>query len=174
MRRVVGPATCLAAAVSLGLLLLVLLSQPLPRRGTDHSQIPLLHSEYLKDVVEPISMVIGISWDDGGSKGLVFKDSRQIIRSVCLLDNLADEQNLIFGNYVPDHDAKRIPIGAPEEKAFLGLLERWYRQDPEARAWNDRMERSDHRHSILKGGETEEQISTGIAVYIMRKLGKRN
>jgi hypothetical protein len=174
MRRVVGLAIWLVAAISLCLLPLAMLHHFLARHNSDHSRVPLSQSEYLKDVAEPISMVMGISWDDGGSKGLIFKDGKGVTRSVCLLHNLEDEQNLILGNHIPVPDAKRIPIRAPEEKAFLGLLQRWYRQDPDARAWNDRMERSDHRHSILKGDETKEQLAKGIAVSIMRKLSERN
>src|ERR1700679_1254088 len=43
------------------------------RGGTDYSRVPLSRSEYLKDVVEPVSMVMGMAFDDGGSHGLVFK-----------------------------------------------------------------------------------------------------
>src|SRR5262245_32096758 len=143
MKRLNGPATYLNALIVLGLLSLAILGWTASRRRIDPARVPLSQSEYLKDVVEPISMVVGISWDDGGSHGLVFRDSRQVTKSVCLLDNLEGERNLILGTYVPDSRGKRtLPLGGPEEKAFLGLLERWYRQDTDAKVWDERIEQS--------------------------------
>src|SRR5262249_7717694 len=162
MRQSSGPSTYLVTPILLVLLSLAMLRCTSPRRSIDYAHVPLSQSEYLKDVVEPISMVVGNSWDDGGSHGLVFRDSKQVIRSVCLLDNLAGEQDLLFGTNVPDSRGRvKHPVGGAEEKAFLGLLERWYRRDIDAKAWSKRMERSaraGHRYSILRGDETEEQI----------------
>jgi hypothetical protein len=178
MRWLNRPATYLVTLIALGLLSVTMLRWTSPRRCIDHAQVPLSQSEYLKDVVEPVSMVVGMSWDDGGSKGLVFRDSRQVIKSICLLDNLAGEQGLIFGTSAPDSRGKRkVPPGGPDEQALLGLLERWYGRDPDAMAWNERIEQwegSDHRYSILRRDETKEQIGTGVAVSLMRRLRRRN
>ena len=98
-------------------------------------------------------------------------------KSFCLLDNLDGERNLILGTSAPDRKGKRLPLGCPDEKAFLGLLERWYRQDPDAISWNERIEqreRSDRRFSILRKNETEEQLGKGMAVSLMRRLRQRN
>jgi hypothetical protein len=177
LRRLNGPATYLVALFVLGLLSLAVLRWTSSRRSIDYAHVPLSQSEYLKDVVEPISMVVGMSWDDGGSHGLVFRDSRHVTKSFCLLDNLDGERNLILGTSAPDRRGKRLPLGGPDEKAFLGLLERWYRQDPDATPWNERIEqweRSDRRFSILRGDETEEQLGKGMAVGLMRRLRQRN
>ncbi len=177
-KPLVRTALFLIALIALGSIPCAVLVWSSSRGGTDYSRIPLSRSEYLKDVVEPVSMVVGMAFDDGGSHGLVFKDSRQVVRSVCLLANLEEEQNLILGSVYPTSGGKgKVPIGGVEEKAFLGLLERWYRQDPDAKVWNDRMDqwaRSDQRHSIRRGDETKEQLGKGIAVGLLRSLRKRN
>lgn len=129
-------------------------------------------------MVGPIVMVESISWDDGGSLGLAFKDSRGAVRAVCLLDNLAGEHNLVFGDFSgSDRTGKgKMPIGGPDERTFLGLLERWCRQDPDAIEWNNRMERARwyRGYPVRRGRETEEQLAKGSAVNIMRKLRERN
>lgn len=166
----------LAALIAVGSLSCAVLVWSSSRTGTDHSRVPLSRSEYLKDVVEPVAMVAGMAFDDGGSHGLVFKDSRQVVRSVCLLANLQEEQNLSFGS-IYSYSGEKVPIGGAEEKAFLGLLERWYRQDPDAKVWNDRMERNERstwRHSLRRSDETKEELGKGIAVLLLRSLRKRN
>lgn len=61
-------------------------------------------------VVEPISIVDAISWDDGGSLGLKFKfkDARQVTRYVCLMNDLEGHENLVVGSYTPIHETGRL------------------------------------------------------------------
>ncbi len=178
MRQIIGSARRLVILVALGVLTLAALRVALSRRTADHSRVSLTQSEYLRDVVEPISMVVGMSADDGGSLVLVFKDSRQVNKSICLLNNLVGEQNLIFGTDVPDSRGKeKLPLGGPGELALLGLLERWHRQDPDARSWDERFEQrelSGHQYNILRADDTKEQIGKAIAIGVMRRLRDRN
>src|SRR6516162_4851122 len=60
----------------------------------DYSEVLLSQSPYLKDVTEPIFMTDSHGFDDEGSIGLVFRDSKGSEKSVTLLDNLENEHNL--------------------------------------------------------------------------------
>jgi hypothetical protein len=160
-----------------GLLVLLALSWSLSYRSTvDCTKVPLDRSQYLADISEPITMVQGLSWDDGGSMGLLFRDSKQVEKAVCLVNDLDENKDLVLGSMFPSQD-KRVPVGGDEERAFLGLLQRWCRQDPEAREWLSRMEsrsRPGKDGSIFRGDESEQQLVKGRAVSMMRKLQKRN
>lgn len=163
---------CLTAA------LLLMLAAALPRhvRRWNFTAVPLAPHDYFKDVAEPITIVDGKVWDGGGGKGLSFKDSKGVVRSVCLRDGLDGGNDLVLGSMTPDRGAK-VAVGGPEEQAFLGLLQRWSLQDPEAREWSRRIEqwlRADIKHSILKGDETAEQLRAMFAVKMMLKLLRRN
>jgi hypothetical protein len=146
------------------------------RRIVDFTKEPLDRSRYLRDVSEPISFDSGISFDDGGSLGLVFKDSKQVKKAVCLENDLEGNQYLVLGSYTPDEN-KRVPMSGDEERAFLGLLQRWLRRDPEAQEWSDRLERGARPGkygSIFKDDETQQQQAKGFAVGMLRRLLKRN
>jgi hypothetical protein len=91
-------------------------------------------TEPLSGLVEPLTFTAVGYFDDGGSKGLEFKDANQRIFNVCWL---ADEygENLILGRFSPLHtgrELRRFRVGGEGDQAFLRLLERWYHGDPEA------------------------------------------
>lgn len=145
-------------------------------RTRDYSTVPLDRSDFLRDVHEPITMVSGLSWDDN-SQGLVFKDSKRVERSVCLLF-LEDEddprkRNLLLGSDCPNPSyGKRVPVSGTDEQAFLGLLERWFRSDPETQAIRQRIaEKSTEPFS--DEGKTEEYFGKVIAVRILIVLRRR-
>jgi len=163
---------CLTAA------LLLLLAAAVTRRERkwNFTAVPLAPHDYLKDVAEPITIVDGKDWDDGGGKGLSFKDSKGVVRSVCLRDGLDGGQDLTLGSMTPGR-GRKVAVGSPEEQAFLGLLQRWSLQDPEAREWSRRIEqwlRADIKQSILRGDETAEQLRAMFAVKMMLRLLRRN
>jgi hypothetical protein len=167
-------------AFSLLVLIGIVLARSLTTRDTrtkDHSVVPLDRSEYLRDVLEPIAMVQGVSWDDN-SQGLVFRDLRQTEKSVCLLfleeEVERQKRNLLLGSSIPEpRYGKRVPVGGSEEQAFLGLLERWNRSDPEARAI-DRRITGKTTDPFSDTGKTDEYYGKVIAVRILRILRLRN
>jgi hypothetical protein len=59
---------------------------------------------------------------------------------------------------------KAVPAGGPDERAFLGLLQRWYRQDADARVLTDNPKHIDF--SKL----TERQKARVVGVDMMRRL----
>jgi len=70
-------------------------------------------------VVEPIAMIEGWYYDDGGSRSIRFRDAAGVTRYACLLNEMEDgRHNLIF-------EDRELSEGGAEEKAFLELLERW-------------------------------------------------
>src|SRR4051794_10563190 len=88
---------------------------------------------FLRSIMEPVTMTDAMSFDDGGSQGLAFRDAARTVRYVCLLNKLDGERNLLLGSFFPTPSRGcKVPVGGPEERAFLGLLERWLRQDAEA------------------------------------------
>jgi|GEM_PF-2370494 len=163
--------------VFLSLAALVTLWMFFVRHSKDFTKIPLIQNHYISDVIEPIRMVQVIVLADGGSMGLTFQDSRHVTNAVCLArDDAFETSHLSFGGMVPDPHTS-VPIGGIEEKAFLGLLQRWQRQDPEARQWSKKIERylqSDRKSPLLKGNETEEQVTKGFATNQVKALEKRN
>ena len=142
----------------------------------DYSGVPLSQAGYLKDVIEPISMIDSHGFDDGGSLGLVFRDSKGNEKSITLLDNIDDEHNVVFGVCIANPNERRAPLAGDEEKAFLGLLERWYRQDPNATKWSDRIDRwlsSGRKHSEGFSQVWGEPLAKLRAVFILRELRSR-
>jgi len=143
----------------------------------DYSTVPLGRSEFLRDVHEPITMVSGISWDDN-SQGLVFRDSSQVERSLCLLfleeEDDPRKRNLLLGSDCPNPEyGKRVPVAGADEQAFLGLLERWFRSDPEAQAIGRRMTEKT-TEPFFDAGKTDEYRGKVIAVRILILLRRRN
>jgi hypothetical protein len=132
---------------------------------------PLDQSGYLREVMEPIAIVQGISWSDDGSFGILFKDSNQVEKAACLEDDIDGNRDLSFGTLKPNPQ-NRVEMGGVEEKAFIGLLQRWLLQDPEAQELYDLMESKSR--SVFTGGETEQRRTKAMAVSMMRKLMKRN
>jgi hypothetical protein len=98
-------------------------------------------------------------------------------------DVVKGRQNLVLGTVVPYEEYGRkipvakIPVAGVEEKAILGLFERWYSQDGDAKTWNDRYERRIMSHpggDFFADEEPEEQRAKAFAVKLMRKLKSRN
>jgi hypothetical protein len=155
---------CLVVLISLGFLI--------AGHERDFTGIPLSQNKYLKDIKEPITPLDSIILADGGSVGLLFKDSRQVIGGVCLeYDVEFNEKNVSFGGMVPDPHTRE-PIGGIEEKALLGLLQRWQRQDPEAQELLKRL--ADKRTPLWTGSETQEQRVKAFTIGLTRRLLKRN
>jgi len=138
----------------------------------------------LPGVIEPITIVDAISWDDGGSYGLAFRDARGVTRYACLMDDLEDRHNLVVGSYSPVNDERRLrehPVGGYEERAFRQLLERWCQADADARWWDRRLD------LYAKGEVSLDELSrgapsgtvltidiTGTAVSVLRNLRRRH
>src|SRR5262245_47723205 len=72
----------------------------------------------IAEVVEPIAVIDGGSYEDGGSQFIRFRDAAGVTRYACLLDELHGRQNL----EIEDHE---VPLYGADEQAFLELLERW-------------------------------------------------
>ncbi|MFO0889124.1 MAG: hypothetical protein U0790_08285 [Isosphaeraceae bacterium] len=148
------------------------------RRARSHADVPPDRSEYLRGVTEPITMVFGISWDDGGSNGLSFKDARGTEYSICMMDSLDGDQHLRFGSTIPEK-GRPVSIGSEEERAILGLLQRWSSQSRDAQAWMAKIEEwretnKVDRVSIFNGDESDHQRGNLFAVSIMERLERRN
>jgi len=133
----------------------------------DFTKVPLDQSPFLRDVAEPITLITGSheAKSDQVWMGVAFMDAKHVER-------YAED---VTTSYVPVeiHESlmlglKTVPARGPEERAFLGLLQRWYRQDAEARELNDHPKR--HNFSAL----TEQQQAKVVCVAIMRILSKRN
>ena len=146
-------------------------------RTKDFTKVPLAQSEFLRDVAEPITIVGSIAWDgyEGSSPGITFMDARGVVRSACLADDQGIE-NLTVGNL--DYErGRKVPIAGCEEQAFLGLLQRWSLQDPEARDLIERLARPSQpgeARQVFTGDETPEEMHKVQAVAILRKLLRRN
>lgn len=164
------------AAGGVLLVLLVVLTVLRVRRHS-YAAIPPSQSQFLRDVAEPITMVEAMAWDDGGSVGLTIKDSKGQPFSVCLMESLEDDRHLRVGSAVPGQ-GRALPIAGVEEQAFLGLLERWAEQDPDAKNWSRKFEAARKvgmRGSVLRGDESPEQRANAIAVgRILKGLRLRN
>lgn len=163
--------------VCLSVALLLLLAAALTRheRRWNFTALPLAPHGYFKDVAEPITIVDSLVGDDG-HKGLSFRDSRGVVRSVCVGIDPDGDNDLMLGSMTPDRGTK-VAVGGPEEQAFLGLLQRWSLHDPEAQACSERIEQWLHaniKQPILTGSETAEQRHAMRAVVMMLKLLRRN
>jgi hypothetical protein len=139
---------------------------------------PLDDCPYLKNVVEPVIMADGLSLSDGGSISIEFQDARGRTRSVLLKNEWGTDgrANLVVG-WVGVQTAERadLPISGREERALLGLLERWLRDDPTAKIWKDKEDR--HAPELFESTEwKKDPRSRGIifALGIMERLKKRN
>ena len=110
----------------------------------DTIQVPLSESWFLQDVVEPISMGQGsvTAGSDDHWMVLTFHDSQKVKREVKFFYSWTApggtpeyKQILWLG--------EQVLIGGRQEKAFLGLLQRWYRDDPAAQELWRRAQRGD-------------------------------
>ncbi len=163
------------------------------RRDTDRGDFslggpaPLSQSPFLSDVVEPITIVFTMSFDDGGSQGLRFADARGTVRNVCLENTLvwADEpkvqeghHNILLNSFYPHGDqAQRVPISGVEERALLGLLERWASRDPDAMELERRYRRYNAREISMDAfweGLSDRHHLIQTAVSILFTLRARN
>ena len=144
-------------------------------------------SPYLADVVEPIAIVEGLSFDDGGSQGLRFKDALGHVKDICLEDTrvweddpsvLEGHHNISMNSFFPRGEkARRVPVSGVEERALLGLLDRWVRQDADARLVWERYERYQQGTIGIEAfyeGLSAEQSRKLTAVSIWRQLRERN
>lgn len=158
-------------------------SRSLPVRGP----VGLDRSPFLRDVVEPITIVDAMSFDDGGSKGLRFADSRGAVRDICLADTriwednpnvLEGHHNIILNTFFPHgRRAQRVPISGVEERALLGLLERWGRRDTDATELERRyrlLERGEINFDAFWEGLPERSRLKATAVSILLELRARN
>ena len=155
--------------------------RPRPGRGP----APLDRSPFLRDVVEPITLLDAISWDDGGSKGIRFRDARGTVRLVCLENGplFGDENGdelppiVVFGGYAPRAEgSRRVPIRGVEERALLGLLDRWARGDATAAELDRRVTARYAGRPVgeITAGLADDAGVTLIAVAILAKLRARN
>jgi hypothetical protein len=129
----------------------------------DFTKVPLDQSPFLRDAAEPISL-IGGTWTGYSGDG-------------CIYISFADQKNVkrnaryVFcprtGGDISDQlmlDQKAVSPHDPEEQAFLGLLQRWYLGDAEAREFHDHLKGSD----VPK--LTDQQKGKVMGVAILRKL----
>ena len=142
-----------------------------------HGPLPLSSSSYLSAVAEPITLVDSMSWDDGGSKTLIFKDARGKEKCICLLDKLNGDQNLILNSISPGRqtpNSERLPVACAQERAFLGLLERWRRDDPEALVTERLIENHDRGVIDDETLYRKLDLSRYTAICILQTLRERN
>jgi hypothetical protein len=140
----------------------------------DFTSVSLDQSPFLQDVVEPIVFTEGdaSAGSDNCWLSVTFKDARQTKRTVKYVFYLPGTyKTLVLGK-------KRVPIGGREECACLGLLQRWYRQDSEARELCDRLDRGDpsltsSRLDGLPDQFTEQQRGKVVAAHMIRALMRR-
>jgi hypothetical protein len=133
----------------------------------DFTKVSLDRSPYLRDVAEPITL-ISARWESA---------SDQIWRGVVLLDAKHVERyaEYVTASYAPVEmhhtlilGKQPVPASGPEERAFLGLLQRWYQRDAEARELTDHLKREDVANL------TERQQAKVVGASIMRSLLARN
>jgi hypothetical protein len=129
----------------------------------DFTKVPLDQSPYLRDVAEPIKLIRtgGFAGSDDHWIGVSFVDQKNVERHaryafyVWAGRDISDQLML---------DNKGISPHGPEEHAYLGLLQRWYLRDAEAREFHDHLKPSDLPKL------TEEQKAKVMGVSILRKL----
>ncbi|WP_165246482.1 hypothetical protein [Paludisphaera soli] len=143
--------------------------------------LPLSPSPYLRDVVEPITIVEALSFDDGGSKGVRFRDARGEVRDFCLVSFALDFDDpprppeLVFGHFYPALGT--VAPGGPDERALLGLLQRWAATDPqgvELVLRYDRLERGELSWETFRDGLPDEAFAQVDVVSVLRTLQRRN
>lgn len=133
----------------------------------DFTKIPLAQSSYLRDVAEPITMIRGphVAGSDNHWMGIVFGDANGVERSATYdfyVYRGEDSSNTLR------LEERKVPPGGAEERAFLGLLQRWYLQDAEARDFYDRLKRVDFPKL------SERQEAKVIGVSMLLRLLKRD
>jgi len=153
---------------------------PNPRLGP----APLASSRQLGDVVEPITIILGMSFTDGGSQGLRFKDALGKIKNLSLkrfaFHNPEPPPVIVFGSFSPGSDEEDDdwgPISGVDERALLGLLERWAAADPHARELERRFDLVKSRRLTVYdswAGLPDEVKIKATAVSILRTLRSRN
>ena len=148
----------------------------------DFTKVPLDQSPYLRDVAEPITLIRGPhgAASDSVWMGIVFVDAKYIERYAeyvfhsydpvaipgsPLLGTVERRDTLMLGTI---RNVKPVPAGGADERAFLGLLQRWYCQDAEARGLTDSPKRVDFSRL------TEQQKAKITGVEMMRTLLARN
>jgi hypothetical protein len=133
----------------------------------DFTNVSLAQSPYLRDVAEPIRLISGPHQNasDNVWMAIVFTDGKQ-------LERRAEYITLL---YAPEEITDTVMLGkglvpacGPDERALLGLLQRWYRQDAEAQEFYDHLKRAD----VSK--LSEPQRAKIVAVAMLKKLLKRN
>jgi hypothetical protein len=140
----------------------------LARDYGDYTRIPLDGSRYLRGVAEPITPIHdrGVAGSDNHWRGVGFVDGKQVELTAdyfiyVYMSSGGISETLMFGE-------RKVPPRGPEELAFLGLLQRWYRQDAEARGFYDSLKRSD------LPSLTERQRAKVTCVWMLRKLLTRD
>ncbi len=103
----------------------------------DFTRMSLARSGYLRDLVEPIAFTDSASrWgSDDTWEGVTFSDRRGTERTARYIFTWPDVHNtLMLGQ-------TRVPPRGDDERAFLGLLQRWYRLDTEVAGLVERYRR---------------------------------
>ncbi|MDG3004411.1 hypothetical protein [Paludisphaera mucosa] len=143
--------------------------------------LPLSASPHLRDVVEPIVLVESISIDDGGSRGASFRDARGKDCDFCLVDyGLQDWGKAVRPDAIAFDawgDGDPVPVRGPDERALLGLLERWAATAPLAipvKSLSDRHERGEISTQAFRNALTEDQVKYARVMAILRVLRNRN
>jgi hypothetical protein len=133
----------------------------------DFTKVPLDRNPYLRDVAEPITLIRGPrEWaSDQTWIGIVFVDAKHVERwAEYITTSYAPvelHQTLVIGG-------KAVPVGGPEERAFLGLLQRWQRQDAEARGLTG------YPKDVDFSALTERQQARINGVLMIKRLLERN
>ena len=120
-------------------------------------------SALLRDVAEPITLIRGSgeAVSDSVWMGVSFADRNHVQRSAKWITTSYPgreiHDSLMLGKSI-------VPARGPDERAFLGLLQRWYRQDIEAQILSDPTKR------IPFSELTEPQQAKVIGAAIMTRL----
>lgn len=142
-------------------------SADLTRDYGDFTKTPLAQSPYLRDVAEPIRLVSGArnAGSDNDWLAITFVDARGVQREAMYAfyvyaGDVLHEKTLLLGQ-------KPVPRGGPEEHAFLGLMQRWYRQDAEAQGFYDHLLITDLR--LLTKQQHAKVMGAGILITILNR-----
>ncbi|MFO0960609.1 MAG: hypothetical protein U0800_24770 [Isosphaeraceae bacterium] len=138
-------------------------------------------------MAEPITIADAMSFDDGGSMGLRFEDAQGAVKDICLQNSLAWEGDpksdaghhiLVLNSFFPDGKrARRVPVSGGEERALLGLLERWASLDSDAQELEKRfeaLERGELSSDDFWKDLPDQARLKEVAVSILRALRARN
>lgn len=134
----------------------------------DFTKVRLDQSPYLRDVAEPITLIKGDGQSESDSvwSSVTFEDTKHVERSARFTYTLYFSDGEVHNTLYLGR--QEVSARSHEERAFLGLLQRWYRQDAEARKLTDTP--TYPYFSTL----TEPQKAKVIGVAIMRTLLERN